>query len=225
MNANNQTSTGTRSFRVSNNSSSSSAMQYVQIEQGQLNGRNDLFLKYKVIQSSTGNDLSMKEWAEALHNDYDSFNTLLSSCPFDAFFWECSPTIDGSNRMDFVLVDAPALAQFARTAPDRHAFRAHFPSGDPEVATFPSLGKDALLLAPNTQSAQPFTDFAYFARRATALQQKAMYQRLSQVLQERISASYRTPLWLSTSGMGISWLHIRFDSRPKYYTYKPYKVM
>ncbi len=219
MNANNQTS----GLRVSN--VSLNAMKYAQIEQGQLDGRNESFLKYKVIQSSTGNDLSMKEWAEALHNDYESFNTLLSSCPFDAFFWECAPTTDGSNRMEFVLVDAPSLAQFARTAPDRHAFRAHFPSEHIEVAMFPSLGQDAHLLAPNTQSAQPFTDLAYFTRHASNLQQKALYQRLSQLLQEQISKPGRKPLWLSTSGMGIAWLHIRMDSRPKYYTYKPYKVL
>lgn len=31
------------------------------------------------------------------------------------------------------------------------------------------------------------------------------------------------PLWVSTSGLGVSWLHVRLDSRPKYYTYAPYK--
>jgi len=29
--------------------------------------------------------------------------------------------------------------------------------------------------------------------------------------------------WLSTSGLGVGWLHVRLDSRPKYYTYEPYK--
>mmetsp|Transcript_9405 Transcript_9405/g.21189 ORF Transcript_9405/g.21189 Transcript_9405/m.21189 type:complete len:541 (+) Transcript_9405:444-2066(+) len=27
------------------------------------------------------------------------------------------------------------------------------------------------------------------------------------------------PVWLSTSGMGVPWLHVRLDSSPKYYTY------
>ena len=27
---------------------------------------------------------------------------------------------------------------------------------------------------------------------------------------------------MSTSGMGVSWLHIRLDFRPKYYNWKPY---
>ena len=29
-------------------------------------------------------------------------------------------------------------------------------------------------------------------------------------------------LWLSTSGLGVSWLHMRLDSRPKYYNYIDY---
>ena len=33
-------------------------------------------------------------------------------------------------------------------------------------------------------------------------------------MQQRVSAS---PLWLSTAGMGVSWLHLRLDSRPKNY--------
>jgi hypothetical protein len=30
-------------------------------------------------------------------------------------------------------------------------------------------------------------------------------------------------LWLSTAGMGVSWLHVRLDSSLKYYGYKPFK--
>jgi hypothetical protein len=29
--------------------------------------------------------------------------------------------------------------------------------------------------------------------------------------------------WLSTSGLGVSWLHMRLDSTPKYYNWQPYK--
>jgi hypothetical protein len=30
------------------------------------------------------------------------------------------------------------------------------------------------------------------------------------------------PVWLSTAGLGVYWLHIRLDSRPKYYRHRPY---
>ncbi len=30
------------------------------------------------------------------------------------------------------------------------------------------------------------------------------------------------PTWLSTAGHGVAWLHVRLDTRPKYYRYTPY---
>ena len=32
------------------------------------------------------------------------------------------------------------------------------------------------------------------------------------------------PVWLSTNGDGVSWLHVRTDERPKYYTHGPYRT-
>ena len=31
------------------------------------------------------------------------------------------------------------------------------------------------------------------------------------------------PIWLSTAGHGVAWLHVRLDSRPKYYLHAPYR--
>lgn len=31
------------------------------------------------------------------------------------------------------------------------------------------------------------------------------------------------PVWLSTAGMGVSWLHVRLDARPKYYGFAAYR--
>ena len=30
-------------------------------------------------------------------------------------------------------------------------------------------------------------------------------------------------LWLSTAGLGVYWLHLRLDTRPKYYSFQPYR--
>jgi hypothetical protein len=32
------------------------------------------------------------------------------------------------------------------------------------------------------------------------------------------------PVWLSTAGAGVAWLHIRLDDRPKYYGYTPFRA-
>jgi len=31
------------------------------------------------------------------------------------------------------------------------------------------------------------------------------------------------PPWVSTAGMGVPWLHVRLDTRPKYYRHAPYR--
>ena len=41
---------------------------------------------------------------------------------------------------------------------------------------------------------------------------------------DRLHRSPEETTWLSTSGLGVYWLHVRLDSYPKYYTYRPYKA-
>lgn len=44
---------------------------------------------------------------------------------------------------------------------------------------------------------------------------------MGETIQQRVSASL---LWLITAGMGVFWLHLRLDSRPKYYSHRPYAI-
>jgi hypothetical protein len=39
-------------------------------------------------------------------------------------------------------------------------------------------------------------------------------------MHQRVSAK---PVWLSTAGGGVAWLHVRLDDRPKYYAHAPYR--
>ena len=41
--------------------------------------------------------------------------------------------------------------------------------------------------------------------------------------QEMLRSIGERPVWLSTAGGGVAWLHIRLDSRPKYYSFEPYR--
>jgi len=58
-------------------------------------------------------------------------------------------------------------------------------------------------------------------RNAPAPQVHALLQRLAREALARLSDR---PLWISTAGMGVYWLHVRLDSRPKYYRHAPYKT-
>lgn len=143
----------------------------------------------------------------------------LTNSPFAAFFWEHPPLLLRSHvekLVEFVLVDAPMLSGLTQ---DDTPFRAYF-DDDPFVQ-FPSLGGDALLLAPSPIDATTeYAHLAAFLRSAKHDQVQALWRMVG--MQAAATLSNR-PLWLSTSGLGVSWLHVRLDTTPKYYQYQPYK--
>lgn len=77
------------------------------------------------------------------------------------------------------------------------------------------------------QSAPPatYTHLASFLRGAPSEQVHTLWQRVGMELEARLVAqgARDIPTWTSTSGLGVSWLHVRLDSRPKYYQYRPFK--
>ncbi|MCP4421458.1 MAG: hypothetical protein GY805_33020 [Chloroflexi bacterium] len=146
------------------------------------------------------------------------FIGLLADAPFDAYFWETPPvTQDDLQRpFQFVLVEAPQLAQVQATS---HAFVNYF-NTDP-VVDFANLGGDAHLVVPCPQTAvTAYPHLAAFSRLAPIEQQHHFWQRVGTAVTNHVG---KRPLWVSTSGLGVYWLHVRLDSRPKYYTYRPYR--
>ncbi len=149
------------------------------------------------------------------------FVSLLANAPFAAFRWETPPvTTSTVNReFEFVLLDAPALAR----APDTQAFAEQFRSAGPDrgATTFANLGNDALLVVPCPSGpAAAYVHLAAFVRQAPEAQVHDLWRTVGKAMDTRLSAE---PTWLSTAGMGVSWLHVRLDSRPKYYGYAPYR--
>jgi hypothetical protein len=46
-----------------------------------------------------------------------------------------------------------------------------------------------------------------------------LWRNVGETMQQRITDR---PVWLNTAGGGVSWLHVRLDSWPKYYRFRPY---
>jgi hypothetical protein len=42
-------------------------------------------------------------------------------------------------------------------------------------------------------------------------------------MKKRLKSLNGNTVWMSTSGLGVHWVHMRMDSNPKYYSHKPYK--
>ena len=148
----------------------------------------------------------------------------LASAPFAAYFWETpSVTVRNCDRpFEYVLTEAPGLAS---AAPEVGAFDEHF-SKDADgdgVVTFSNLGGDATLVVPCPIG--PLSSYAHlaaFVRTAGAVQRHALFAALGSSALSHLSDR---PLWISTAGMGVYWLHLRLDSRPKYYRHAPYKLV
>lgn len=149
------------------------------------------------------------------------FTALLAEAPYPAYLWETPPITRPTSRraFEFVLADSPTLAGFA---PDPNSFASHFTASAAaeKIAVFPNLGGDAVLVAPTPDaSLDAYTHLAAFVRSAPSAQQHDFWRIVGATLASRLGAR---PLWLSTNGLGIAWLHARLDLRPKYYSFEPY---
>jgi hypothetical protein len=182
-----------------------------------------LIHKYCVI-----NNTEPMSYANALdlwqHNESfrSFFNSLLANAPFSAYRWETPPvSIKTVNRkFEFILLDSPSLVR----PPDTKIFASYFTTAESGtgIVVFENLGKDALLVVPCPQgSNSAYAHIAAFTRNAPDPQIHALWQIVGRTMQQRIT---NEPVWLSTEGHGVSWLHIRLDSRPKYYGFTPYKA-
>ncbi len=147
------------------------------------------------------------------------YNSLLATAPFSAFRWE-TPPVTGATVLqpfEFVLLESPGLAQY----PDPEAFAEHFQGAEAEVVVFPNLGRDAILIVPCLiVDPAAYGHLAAFVRLAPEEQRHALWQGVGEAMARRLGTK---PVWLSTAGAGVSWLHVRLDDRPKYYGYAPYR--
>lgn len=151
----------------------------------------------------------------------DVFSSALAQAPFAAYRWETPPvtTATGMQPFEWVLVDDPSLERPADPAP----FREHLAAADGAVCGFTNRGGDSWLITPTARPEvreAAYGHLARFVRHAPRDQIHALWQQVGRDLAARLGAR---PRWLSTAGDGVAWLHVRIDTRPKYYAHAPYR--
>ena len=175
-------------------------------------------------------------------------SNVIASSPYASILFETPGTSlkdSAVTPFEFVIVNRPALKLFAEGSPDREAFEEHFDgclkkyysnrheskeSGVPTCCFFANLGGDARLVSPLPQNEIDdiyFSHLAAFVRHASK-DQISEFWRLGATqylasLKEKRERGSTGKTWFSTNGMGVAWLHLRLDSRPKYYSYDPFK--
>ena len=186
----------------------------------------DHVLRYNLVDD--GRPVRWQEVIDRWQNDAvfrQRFTPLLAETPFEAFRWEtpCLTKARLGEPFEYVLVNSPGLA---KRRSDEAAYADYFVRdvGDPDhgVVSFPNLGGDAHLVVPSPK-ADPsgYGHLASFLRSAPAEQIDALWRVVGRTAAALVGDD---PVWLSSAGGGVAWLHVRFDQRPKYYSYAPYRT-
>lgn len=170
-------------------------------------------------------DLSFACALELLRTD-DAFRDfvtgLLTAHPCPALRWETPPICASriARPFEFVLVDDPLLA----LAPEPEVFGPYFAPlpADTTVLAVPNLGRSAMLVVPRAVDDDAVcVHFKAFLAGAPRNQVHALWRCVAETAERALS---RAPLWISTAGGGVAWLHVRIESEPKYYAYRPYAL-
>lgn len=158
-------------------------------------------------------------------SDDDSFRLmfvdLLKNSPFGCFRFE-TPPVTGAGvdqPFQFVLIDSPEID----LAPGPDYFQDHFDRQPEDVLVFDNLGGDATMIVPRPRDGTPgYAHIAGFVRYAPMEQQLLLWKTVGETMHGLLG---RAPLWLNTAGGGVPWLHVRIDSRPKYYVFDEYRAV
>lgn len=153
---------------------------------------------------------------------------VLAGSRFEAFAWETAPLHDGTADRPFAMaiVDSPGLR---RVQPEPEPFLPQL--GRARVRTFANLGGDAVLVVPHPDAAPGAAHLARFVRASGRAPPPSGKEQaapdIAAELWTAVAAAVAAwpanrPLWVSTAGLGVHWLHVRLDARPKYYRHRPF---
>lgn len=82
---------------------------------------------------------------------------------------------------------------------------------------FANIGNTATLISPKNLG--DYSHIGKFMRNASLEEVNQLWKKIVNEFITALSVNPTKSLWLSTSGLGVSWLHFRIDKVPKYYTY------
>merc|ERR1711864_11401 len=129
--------------------------------------------------------------------------------------------------LESLLTDSDVRSEFFTVLKTSEFFADFFNACDKSVTSFKNLGGDAMLITPcplKDVDLDIFSTLAPFMKAASSQHIQQFWETAASSALDLIKNRGRQPTWMSTSGLGVYWLHLRLDSTPKYYTYSPYKI-
>ena len=139
---------------------------------------------------------------------------------YEAFYWE-HPAI----KKEFLKKKYECILQRSRPLENlpinESAFKDYIHLNE-QAADFMNLGKNARLVVPTKKTDKEiYNHMSKFIRLAEQEQIIEVFKRVGNSILEEIES--KKLIWLNTAGLGVIWLHIRMDTRPKYYKTARYK--
>ncbi len=180
-------------------------------------------LEGRTLRMRPAEPLTVEQVLHALRDDpafRSGWNDALASLSFSAFRWETPVTTAETlgDPFEAVVVDSPSLGRPQSPSAFAELFDVE---PDRDVITAPNLGGDALMIIPSPRSDAPcYGHLATFVRGAPPEQRDSLWKAVAVASLGRVGDR---PVWLSTAGGGVPWLHVRLDDRPKYYAHAPYR--
>lgn len=176
---------------------------------------------YNIIPYVDDCTITWEQAAGLLENDVnfvDFIIDILRKSPYNAYFWE-TPAATSNQTFNFVIIESKHL--HAKANPS--AFQDHIENiyKTNKVVVFQSLSKDAYLIVPGENAPTDiYAHIASFIRGAPEEQIRHLFKTIGSNIRHFISSNNK--IWLSTSGLAVPWVHVRMDTKPKYYHYTPY---
>ena len=152
---------------------------------------------------------------------------LLQPTGYTDYLWEVIGTDQArwkQQPFECVLIKLPY-----RSALDYTPFLEHLKPAVADqkvVIAFPSLSGDSLVVpVPSDLNNPAFPKYGHLADFIKHAPLKAKHELLRLMAHEfeHVCQSSARPMYLSTNGLAVAWLHVRIEHTPKYYNHQPYK--
>ena len=147
-----------------------------------------------------------------------------------AYFWECVPVSQKliNKKFEFVVTKSEELNNITLDSGPFAKHLADIAIAGTWVGSFPNKGKDAVLIIPSAKKDYKkniidYKNISQFTKNASQEQKQKFWQEVANRLSRELEKN-EAPKWLSTHGLGVPYLHVRIDNRPKYYHFEEYKT-
>lgn len=171
---------------------------------------NDIMLTYKQV---------IDLWNDK--NFVDVFIEPMKNVNYDAYLFETTPvSIDNLDiEFEYVLIKSDSLSKIKS---DPVPFSEYLNKCNKNITVFKNPSGDTTLIVPCIKDKiEIYAHIAKFIRNAPNNQIYDLFKMISKKIKKLLGKN--KVVYLSTHGLGVYWLHVRLDQKPKYYRHQEYK--